>query len=238
MLQMGSRTVSIEPQTDLCVASRLTVRHAGFANRSHIICGGISVESVENRTARLVVAGKRVYQYGGSQTGLPYTNEPVPLYPLKRLIGDRKHVHFLKIDTDTVDCYVLQQAIHVMNHSAVQIDAILLESWGVSCNTENLMGKLLLTMVRLGYTAHRTLVFERSWDDHGREYQNNFKRVPMPKGWTEELRIGFNFVLWKLHGSSVTDAELENHPRKFRDWQYLFTKGIDIIQTGYLTREL
>jgi FkbM family methyltransferase len=237
VLHLGARVVSIEAQTDLCVASRLAAEYAGLAHRIHFICGGVSVDAMEHPLARLPVS-KSNYRYGGNTRRLPYANEPVPLYALKRLIRDRKHVHFLKIDTDSIDCHILQQAINLMSQGVVHIHAMTLETWDESCKSGNRFGKQLRQLVRQNFTVHRTLVYERSWDNNGWDYENSFKRVALPKGWTEKLHVGFNFVLWCLNGSALSDAEVEAHPIHYPKWQYLFTKGDDIIQTGYRPKSM
>ena len=236
MLQLGARVVAIEPQTDLCVASRIAAAYSGFANRCYIICGGVSSTRIRDPSARLSVGSKN-HRYGADASKLPYKLDPVPLYSLEQLVSTQKKVHFLKIDTDSIDCLVLQQALDLMKEGRIEIDAIILESWDGTCSHQNLIGNQILYLVRNGYTMHRTLVFERSWDDNRWDYENNFKRVELPNGWTEQFHVGFNFVLWKADGDKMSDQELLSHPNRHPQWQYLFTKGIQVVQAGYRTRE-
>jgi len=236
MLQLGARVVAIEPQMDFCVASRLSAAALGFANRSHIVCGGLAPSAQTVRSAQLVV-GENNWRYHGKLSEMPYHLHPVPLVSLERLTSSQRTIDFLKIDTDSIDCSVLQQAIELID-SGVTIKAILLESWDSSCKVGNLIGHQILKLVRMRYTLYRTLVYERSWDDNHHDYENNFLKVGLPKSWTEEFHIGFNFVLWKANGNDFTDPELVAHPNLYPNWQYLFMKDVDLSQSGYKTKDL
>jgi len=234
MLQLGARVVAIEPQMDFCVATRLSVAAQGFANCSHVVCGGLSPSAQTPRSAKLAV-GKNNWRYNGEVLKMPYRLEQVPLISLERLASSQRQIDFLKIDTDSIDCSVLQQAIEMMD-SGVTISAILLESWDDSCKGGNLIGNQILKLVRMRYTLYRTLVYERSWDDHHRDYENDFRAVILPRGWTEEFHSGFNFVLWKAN--DLNDIDLVAHPISYPNWQYLFMKDIDVFQAGYKTKDL
>jgi FkbM family methyltransferase len=208
LLQLGVRVVSIEPQTDLCVSSRIAAQIAGYSHRSHIICGGLSMSRASNFNERLEV-GPKNHRYGADTSLLPYKLGPVPLYALERLVSTQRKVHFLKIDTDSIDCLVLQQALDLMEEGRTEFDAIILETWDTSCTNQNLIGQQILKLVRSGYTLFRTLVFERSWDDHKWEYENNYNKLDLPKGWVEEFHFGFNFVLWRADKDKISDEELD-----------------------------
>ena len=237
MLQLGARVVAIEPQIDFCVATRLSAAAQGFANRSHTVCGGLAPSAQTLRAARLPV-GKDNWRYFGKLIDLPYHLSEVPLVSLERLVASQRQIDFLKIDTDSIDCSVLQQAIDMMDARGVIIKAMLLESWDGSCKGGNLIGNQIFKLVKMGYTVYRTLVYERSWDDHHHDYENNFRIVQLPKGWTEEFHIGFNFVLWKANSNDLTHSELVAHPTLYPNWQYLFMKDVHMFQAGYKTRDL
>lgn len=237
MLLLGARVVAIEPQTDFCVASRLSAAAAGYANRSHIVCGGLAPSRSTPRTDKLGLDTNN-WRYEGKISDMPYRLEPVALVSLERLVSHHLKVDMLKIDTDSIDCLVLQQAMDMMESRGVQIKAMLLESWDNSCTNKNLIGHQILKLSRLGYNIYRTLVYERSWDEHHRDYENDFRPVKLPKGWTEEFHVGFNFVLWKANTDSMSDDELVAHPIAYPRWQYFFINGVEILQAGYRTKDL
>jgi FkbM family methyltransferase len=236
MLQLGARVVSIEPQMDFCVASRLSAAALGYANRSVVVCGGLAPFETTPASGMLDV-GKDNWRYEGKLTDMPYQLSAVPLVSLERLVRNQRKINFLKIDTDSIDCSVLQQAIRMIDRGII-IKAIILESWDNSCKADNLMGSQILKLARLGYTVYRTLVYERAFDDHHRDYENDFKTVTLPKGWIEEFHVGFNFVLWRADTDVLSDEELKTHPLNYGPWQYLFTKGIDVVQAGYKAKDL
>ena len=241
MLELGARVVAIEPQEDLCVASRLSASALGYANRSRVICGGVAQTEATPRTASFMV--QNAWRYNGvapdrHTTVYPYTIGSVPLVALERLVGTRSRVDFLKIDTDSFDCAVLEQAIRIMSSRGVVFRAVLLETWDDSCTGGNLIGHQIVKLARMGYNVYRTLVYERSWDEHHRDYKNDFRTVNLPKGWTEEFHVGFNFVLWRANTQVLGDDELLSHPKAYPKWQYLFTKGVNVVQAGYQTSDL
>jgi FkbM family methyltransferase len=239
MLELGARVVSIEPQQDLCVATRFSASALGYASRSRVICGGVAPnKSTPRNTLFMVKNGHRYNGFDPFTTSFPYTIGPVPMIALERLVGTKSRVDFLKIDTDSFDCATLEQAIHMMSSHGVVFRAFLLETWDDSCLGGNLIGHQILKLARMGYSVYRTLVFERSWDEHHRDYKNDFTPVSLPQGWTEEFHVGFNFVLWRADTQVLSDEELLSHPLSHPNWQYLFTKGISIVQAGYHTLEL
>ena len=120
MLELGARVVSIEPQIDLCVASRISASALGYANRSHVVCGGMAQSENTPRTSTLNINKDTfLWRYYGD---VPHGTEKygysidgdLPLVSLPRLVATKTKVDFLKIDTDSIDCDVLQQAINMM----------------------------------------------------------------------------------------------------------------------------
>ena len=241
MLSLGARVVAIEPQEDLCVASRLSAHANGFENRSYIVCGGLSTSEISDRAATFMVDG--AWRYNGASpnranSAYPYRIGPVPIVSLERLIRDRKKINLLKIDTDSIDCFVLQQAIDLIEKKNLYLKAIILETWDQSCTHGNLIGHQILRLLKLGFTVYRTLVYERSWDEHHRDYENDFKILTLPDGWVEEFQVGFNFVLWRFDTKGLGNDEVLRHPVLYARWQYLFTKDVNMHQAGYLTKDL
>jgi FkbM family methyltransferase len=244
MLELGARVVSIEPQLDLCVASRISASALGYADRCLIVCGGISPNEATPRTSTFKINKDTfLWRYfgdvpiGTNKHGYSISGD-VPLVSLKRLVATQSRVDFLKIDTDSIDCDVLQQAINLTVARGVLFRAMMLETASGNCADGNKFGHQLVRLSRMGYTIYRTLVYERSWDEHHRDYENDFRAVPLPKGWTEEFHVGFNFVLWKANADSLSADELLNHPQVYPAWQYLFTKDFNVVQSGYRTKEL
>jgi FkbM family methyltransferase len=234
-MELGVMVVGIEPQTDLCVVSRLSAALSEHSDKSHFICGGVSPTAQVSGSKLHVNNG--MHRYGGSLESLPYKLQEVSLHPLHRLLGGRRVVNFLKIDTDSIDCHVLQQAIDLMKTDAVRFEAVVLETWDTSCTNNNLIGKQLVHFFSHNYSIYRTLVWERSWDNQGRDYENDYKNVVLPFGWIERFHVGFNFVLWQVT-DSLSAKDLELHPTKYPNWQYVMVYGTNFIKSGYRTLEL
>lgn len=237
MLQLGARVVAIEPQMDFCIATRTAAAASGWENRSHVVCGGLAGHQTDSQDAMLPVDATN-WRYEGKLSEMPYKLDAVPLVALDRLIRSHSAVDFLKIDTDSIDCLVLQQAIDLMDSRGLKIRGMMLETWDGSCKNSNLIGKQMLKLAKMGYSIYRTMVYERSFDEHHRDYENDFRAVTLPNGWTEEFHVGFNFVLWRFNTESMSDDDVAGHPQKHPDWQYVFTKGVDVAQAGYKAKEL
>lgn len=236
-LQMGVHVIGIEPQLDLCVSSRISARYIGASEKSHFICGAVSVSLYPNHNKEFLVGASERFRYGGTITSLPYALPNVPFYPFDTIIPQQANITLLKIDTDSIDCAVLSDALNLILHKNITIAAISLETWDSSCISDNLIGNLLVSYRNLGFDIYRTLVYERSWDNNGWDVENNFQRVDLPFGWIEKFNVGLNFVLWYA-SSVISDEILRLHPTIYPNWQYLLLADKTMIQTGYRTKEL
>ena len=154
MLQLGARVLSVEPQTDLCVASRASVAANGWAARSVILCGGVAATGEE--PPGVLGIGDGLHRYEGPRS-VPNYEQPrsVPLHTVGSLVAGLPAGAFLrlvKIDTDSIDCAVLAHVLTFMESGAINVNALILESWDGTCRGDNTIGRLLLILRGKGYT--------------------------------------------------------------------------------------
>lgn len=146
----------------------------------------------------------------------------------------RRHFIFIKIDTDTIDCYILEQIIDMIDSNALAVDSLVLESWDSSCQTGKKIGHLLARLARHKYTIYRTHVTDRAWDDNNHEINHRWAPIAeRPPEFTEQFSQRFNLVLWKAR-SNVTDDESWIRLSVGRIWQFFITKD-ELVSQGYIT---
>lgn len=242
MLQLGARVVSVEPQTDLCVASRVSIAYNGWSARSVVLCGGVSGEANTPDDADLHLGGT-FYRYGGP-TGVNNYVLPnvVPLFGVSNLVSGLPlgtHLRLVKIDTDSVDCTVAGQFINLMDAGVIDVGAFIFESWDRSCRSNNTVGPLVNALLDRGYTVYRTHITERSWDVDHKDTARSF--APMAEEtlgiFREQFCQRFSFNLWVLDRSKATPEAVLAMTEREKLFQYIATKD-PFVLAGYITKDL
>lgn len=242
MLQLGARVISVEPQTDLCVASRLSIEANGWAARSVVLCGGVAAAGDAAIDAQLNISSisnlMPPHRYQGP-IAVPHYKNPVsvPLYTINRLLADlpqRTFFRLVKIDTDTIDCSVLAQVLDAVDQEKMTVGAFIFESWDMSCRAETATGRLLVRLRRAGFVIYRVHITERSWNDDHVDTKLRFAPItPMPAIFVEQFCQRFNFNVWKLI-ANATDEALIDIATTQTQYQYVATKD-PFLLPGYVT---
>eukprot|EP00746_Dinoflagellata_sp_MGD_P155613 gnl/MRDRNA2_/MRDRNA2_85463_c0_seq1.p1 gnl/MRDRNA2_/MRDRNA2_85463_c0~~gnl/MRDRNA2_/MRDRNA2_85463_c0_seq1.p1 ORF type:complete len:193 (-),score=19.03 gnl/MRDRNA2_/MRDRNA2_85463_c0_seq1:145-723(-) len=140
----------------------------------------------------------------------------VPLVPLTDLLPqDSSMVHFVKIDTDSIDCDILGQLLLLIKSNMLLVQSISFESSGLTgCD----LGEKMHQLQELGYTLFRTLLWQVKFSGKG-----GFPEVfshEKPDYADELFDLRFNRYLWRFHNMSVpTWQNLANK----KSWQYFAT---------------
>lgn len=236
MLQLGARIIAVEPQTDLCVAARLSAAANGWAARSLFLCGGVAASADSPRDARLHL-GDGLHRYHGPRT-VPQYKQPasVPLYSVAHLLDgypEGAFIRLAKIDTDSIDCAVLGQFVGLMKTGRIRIGAFIFESWDGSCRAD--AASLLWWLHTNGFTVYRTHVTERAWDDDHRDVAMQFAPVAdRPAIFREQFSQRFNINIWILDRETATSEGLTQVVNEKSQWQYFATTD-PFILPGYVT---
>ena len=239
MLQLGARVLSVEPQSDLCVASRASAAANGWAARSVILCGGVAASGDTPPEAQLGL-GDGLHRYHGPRT-VPNYAQPasMPLYTIGSLLAGLPAGAFLrlvKIDTDSIDCAVLAQVLGLVETGAIDVGAFILESWDSTCRGDNTIGNLVVLLLKKGYTVYRTHITERSWDGDHRDTAHGFAPIAaMPAVFREQFCQRFNFNLWVIDAAASHDQVLAVTAAQTQ-YQYIATKD-PFLLPGYITAE-
>lgn len=163
MLQAGAYVTAIEPQTDLCQATRETIAYNGYSAQSMVLCGALGIDSAPNSTFTL---SGSLYRYHGmtdiakrfADWNLPLD---VPVYNLNSLLRFRSrpvHYDFIKVDTDSIDCSILRYLIDAQRKDLIRFQTITME---VSCcpmgNAKALdqFAQLMADLQEDGYSLYR-----------------------------------------------------------------------------------
>lgn len=252
MLRLGAHVLSVEPQTDLCVASRASVAlqrwGAGVAppsSASVILCGGVAPSSDTPAGATLTLGGDpngRPFRYDGPQS-VPNYDLPasVPLYTVRHLVDSYPRgalIRLVKIDTDSIDCAVLGQFLDLIDEGRIDVGAFILESWDSSCRSNNAIGRHLLRLVDHGFTIYRTDITERAWDENHADTKAHFEPIAhMPPLFVEQFCQRFNFAIWKLDARKVAGKEgreaLLEMAAQQSQYQYVFAREA-FFTPGYI----
>ena len=242
MLQLGARVISIEPQTDLCVASRLSIQANGWSTRSIVVCGGIAAAGNQTADTKLNISNTNplpLHRYQGPRFVPQYNNPPlVPMYRINQLIFNlplRTTFRLVKIDTDSIDCAVANQILDAVDKEKIIVGAFIFESWDMTCRgTET--GRLLVRLRRLGFHIYRVHITERSWNDNHVDTKRNFEPLQsMPVIFVEQFCQRFNFNVWKMILNASDEAVIDVATIQWQ-YQYVATKD-PFILTGYVTSE-
>ena len=240
MLQLGARVIAVEPQTDLCVAARLSAAANGWAARSVFLCGGVAAFADSPADARLGL-GDGLHRYHGPRTVPQYTQPmSVPLYSVAHLIAGLPQgafIRFAKIDTDSIDCHVLGQYIDLVKAGRISVGAFVFESWDSSCR-ETAAGHLWWLHTN-GYTVYRTHITERAWDAHHQDTARQFAPIAEPDRpgiFREQFCQRFNFNIWVLDRETTTAEALAAVVASKSQYQYFATTD-PFLLPGYVTVE-
>jgi hypothetical protein len=216
------------------LAQKISIKSSGLSDRSIVICGGIASRNDTPITERLPLKFNTLYRYGGKEPDYTLPKN-ASLYSVRRLLNHfrNEYIKFVKIDTDSIDCDVLEQILDLDELNFLKVESLVLESWDATCqNNNDKMTTLLVRMARMGYTIYRVHIGERLWDDDHWDLRMNYSRQSVPKGWREQFSQRFNFVIWRAEANMLTQADWKAIRRKFKRWQFFATRK-PFVQTGY-----
>lgn len=165
ILQSGALLTAVEPQTDLCCASRASAQQNNFGQRSRFLCAGVGVSGSVSEGDVLSVSPKN-YRYGlhahsKGKISQMYTRlslpRSVPLLKLSSIVGPRgTHYRFIKIDTDSVDCDLLRELLDRQRKGLLSFETVSLEVWTSAHCKGAKFARLLSDLQQDGYDLYRT----------------------------------------------------------------------------------
>lgn len=164
LLSMGSSVVSIEPQLDLCCASRVS---SSMTDKHISYCGGVKTSS-QTPTYLEISVQSPGFRDGWAPTsqemhvlfkslGLPDLYK-VPLINMREIIDKGiqsfgNNIEMVKIDTDSIDCTLVREILD----SSTPFSSITFETWSNDeCAERSNFVRLLRDLQQNGYEIYHT----------------------------------------------------------------------------------
>lgn len=166
LMQAGAEVTAFEPQIDLCCASNASAGFNKLSAKLQQHCGAVSPsEEVAGSSGDAGFESSPKWRYGaeGAQINAPITTpfkqlyeslgipSRVPMFTLGDVIVPGTAYDFIKIDTDSVDCQILQSLIGMQRRGVMSFRSASLETWHPSCNSD-VLRRLLIDLQSDDYT--------------------------------------------------------------------------------------
>mmetsp|Transcript_42 Transcript_42/g.75 ORF Transcript_42/g.75 Transcript_42/m.75 type:complete len:419 (-) Transcript_42:7-1263(-) len=199
MLQFNTKVITVEPQADMCASLMASVLHSHLGKYANIYCGAIATaRSIDtNRKFRHFLPSRHEH-YGSPAVFFNHTDygmdDLVPMIRLEDILPPvGSTVELLKIDTDSIDCDVFQQALALIGGKRLHVRNIVMESTGCLFLP---FSKALWEAQNFNFTIYRTLLWEKHFKNDGSfpEAQN----YTVPDNVDEVMDIRFNRYLWRF----------------------------------------
>lgn len=209
MARLGGKVLALEPMTDLCLASQMTLNLLDKQTSVRIVCAGISHELEPPPDGRVLVLPQNTSWYGGHRrTSFPLP--PVPLFGVGELVRNvpaRLPIKLVKIDTESVDCVALAHFVDLMvARTLLPVQNFVVEASEAACL--HVLAVQLARLEAMGYAIYRTGVTERTFDERNFDARNAFRAVAVADGWEEVFAQRFSLVLWRALPGRVQWARL------------------------------
>jgi len=225
MLQFNTRVATVEPQPDMCASLMASVLHNHLGSYATIHCSAIASSSQIERDQPLRwFDGRNAEHYGRPVVPFSYAAHNMtkrsPLIQLTELLPPAgAAVQLLKIDTDSIDCDVFQQAIELMKKKQLRAQNIVMESTGCDYHA---FSRALWEAQNLNFTIYRTLLWERTFKDDGSfPVSGNYTKSPYVD---EVFDVGLNRYLWRFH-KNMSLADWREIAEKTA-WQFFFSQDV------------
>ena len=226
LLSSGSSVVAVEPQLDLCCASRVSA--SAFPDKFTLYCGGVKPSHDSNKNLK-ICSSKRGHRAGWipkknqlpelhKSLGLPqcYSSK---LFPLKQVItkGVQKYgnkIHTIKTDTDSVDCRLLREILDL----DIDFVSITLEvTYNIDgCHKIDDFMYLMKRLDDMGYDKYHTPA-------QGNQYVDSY-RHPDASIVAEEVHLK-NSRVWKIKEiASMTKKNKQSFHKLRKKFQMFATR--------------
>lgn len=223
MLMLNTKVTSIEPQPDLCASLMMSATRLGMSDSARIRCGLVAsaddVASGEKLRKKVPFDPAGAYHYDG-QVEKPFTyeahglsSEGVPLVPLADLLPARgSELRLMKIDTDSIDCDIVNQVFDRIGKGELRVKNIIFESNGCSQ-----IPQVLHRAQKMGFNVYRIDMGNLQFDELGSRPKSK-GNVHVPTVVDELFELRFVRYLWRFHDKlklTQWDETVGN-----QQWQY------------------